>query len=596
MQVGRALFTHPSNERGVSLVMALMATLVIAGMAGALILSTSIDSLLAGNQVATSRAYYIAESGIQQSAAWFQTRFSGDPNDGKFVLPGRNSSDIVLSPTLLNYKISPDLPVFSTGTSISKYPDAEMMTGVKVGVSGLAENVVLSDSSATTTFPNSYTVTADDRTGTPKTFSYSGVADDYRANLVDRPLGSGTFSVKAVLMRVDPVTSGAIVWRLESTGKLPSGASATVTADLVASITPVTVTDPGKKLSDGGWFTQGIVSQGKIRVANSDQVDSYRSSFGAYGATINAGSYHGQVGTSNIGSEGDLFSNAMYKKPEIKIDVKDTGIIRGDILTSGDKKDVNISIKKDAMVTGSVYYERPVQGPPDLPPVRVPPPGSTNITIGGDGKHDNDAGQTLQPGTDYHDVEVGSHGTVNMPPGVYGSVRVKGSARIVLGVPGMRTTYDMTKLNVDKGAVIAFAGPVTLNVGTTIEFKGKSSLAQGLIPANVVYNVGGGLKGDPKKPDGEVKLKNKAVMIGMINAPNMKFHLHGNANLYGGVFAREIKIHKTKKNYLGGVHVDENSISGAPWVLTSTSSTQIVGYTTSSFSLRNVEQKFTPQS
>ena len=187
------------GESGIALVTVLMLTLLMSILVAGMLMGSTNDILISANDVKANQTFYIAEAGIHRAAGWFSSKFGADPNTGLFILPQEYSSNTSGISGQLSYT---DPPFYQKGEYGSSTEQA-IPSSVKVLSGGVLQNVVLAGDSSNT-FPASYTVTANDASGSPQVFSYSGLAADFANTLYDQTEGEGKFSVKATLVSIIP--------------------------------------------------------------------------------------------------------------------------------------------------------------------------------------------------------------------------------------------------------------------------------------------------------------------------------------------------------------------------------------------------------
>ena len=85
MKIGqRASF---NNEKGIALVTTLMLSLLLSILVASMLLASTSDTLIGGNDLRNNQAFYVAEAGVNRASGWFTARFGADPNSGLFILP-----------------------------------------------------------------------------------------------------------------------------------------------------------------------------------------------------------------------------------------------------------------------------------------------------------------------------------------------------------------------------------------------------------------------------------------------------------------------------------------------------------------------------
>ncbi|HKQ03568.1 MAG TPA: PilX N-terminal domain-containing pilus assembly protein [Blastocatellia bacterium] len=160
--------TERKNERGVALVTCLLLTLLLSLLTAAMLMASTTDVLISGNDIRTNQAFYVAESGVHRAAGWFTSKFGADPNTGLYVLPAQYASNTAGAAGKLSYTNTPFFQSAAGATSAEQ----TIPTSVKVLNSNVLKNVVLAGDSSNT-YPASYSLSANDSSGAPTTFSYT---------------------------------------------------------------------------------------------------------------------------------------------------------------------------------------------------------------------------------------------------------------------------------------------------------------------------------------------------------------------------------------------------------------------------------------
>jgi len=578
-----------SDDKGIAMVTTLLLTLLLSILVGAMLAASTSDVQITGNDIRTNQTFYIAEAGVHRAAGWFTSKFGADPNSGLFILPTQNASNSAGVAGQLSYTAT---PYYQPGVSATTF-DQQLATSVKTLSSGLLKNVVLAGDSSNT-YPTSYTVTANNGSGTPTTFTYSSVVSDFTSNLYNQTEGEGFFTIKAILVSVIPpsgAVQGTVTWLIESDGTIRQGsntpiASATMYAYLSARVSPITVTQtvntPGQVISAGpGVIGRGMISAG----ANQIHIDSYKSSKGAYGIALASNSYPGQIGSVNLGSRGDVRTNDEFGG---YIDISNGTVTGGGYSTfakvSPDNSytfdPINIDTTKVDYTASPLvlfsdshkYYSQPALTFPSIPTPPSPPSGSPDFSWS------SNSSKTL-PAGNYNTINV-SKGTVTVPPGNYGSMNLSSQGVIVLGVAGQTSTYNFQNFSSTSQTQIIFKGPVTINVNNSLDVGAQGQIADVSTPASAIrWNFVGG--------SGQtVSIGGGGNTLGVFYAPNNTLYMRGGTTFYGSIAALSVS--------LGGnadIHVDEDSVPGVLTTQTvSTTTTATIGYTATNYSLWRITQ------
>jgi hypothetical protein len=608
------------KEKGIALVTTLMLSLLLSILVAGMLLASTSDILIGGNDVRNNQAFYVAEAGINRASGWFTARFGADPNSGLYVLPekylnpeptliggvdygmmGSNTAGAVgkLSYTTgeLNYKgtLNEEKPYYKPGASAGS-AEQSIPTSVRVLVGGNLQNVVLAGDS-TNTYPQRYTVNSLNSAGAATAFTYADVVSNFTSTLVNQQEGDGTFSVKAILVSVLPppeaTQDGTITWLVQSTGRLTRGtditiASSTIWAYLsarvhrvegirtVASTTQVVSADPG------------VVSRGMVSInANTVTIDSYKSSKGRYGDPLATGTYAGQIGAHNIGSRGDVRTNDETINGVAGYINISNGIVTGNgystspLPAAGQQDPIFIDPAK-VLYTQSPsvpfdvshkYYSQTALTFPDIP--AIPTPAANSI----DYSYAKSPSGTL-PAGNYRDISV-SKGSFTVPPGTYGTISLSSQGKIVLGVPGQTTTYNLQAFTTGAQTEIIYRGPVVINVNSSLDIGGQGSTSDLAMPASAIHwNFKGGKTGD------SISVGGGGDTLGVFYAPNNNLIYKGNGNFYGVIASKSVDVNGT-----GALHIDEDAL--LPVTTTQqvvTTAIIVVGYTATNYNLWRITQ------
>ncbi|MFL6277969.1 MAG: PilX N-terminal domain-containing pilus assembly protein [Blastocatellia bacterium] len=584
------LQTERNNERGVALVTCILLTLLLSLLTAAMLMASTTDVLISGNDIRTNQAFYVAESGIHRAAGWFTSKFGADPNTGLYILPAQYTSNTAGVAGQLSYTNTPFFQSAAAATSA----DQTIPTSVKVLNSNVLKNVVLAGDSSNT-YPASYSLSANDPSGTSTTFSYNQVVNDFAGKLYNQTEGQGRFSVKAILVSIVPPSSlkpGSVTWLIQSTGTINRGsttiASATLWAYISATATPITETvsiAPSAQQADAG---AGLVARGMITMSGSGRIDSYHSSLGPYGTSLPANTYPGQIGRSNIGSRGDLRTNNEFINNQWGYINVNTGTITGQayatleppyLLQPSGFAAIDIDLTGNKVKDGhgnSFSASSEHLGESPLIFNNVPPPPAPSGTT--DYSWSKNQAGTL-PAGNYHDITV-SQGSLTIPPGNYGTITTSASSVIYLGTPGQTTVYNLQSLNTSSSSKIIFKGPVTFNIAGSSTMSGSSGLQDpNLKPTDVHWNFTGGA-------NQTVTLSGNSDTYGIVYAPHSQLNISGSGDFYGSFVGATVAISGN-----GAVHIDEDASSGVlTTIVAATTSTNIIGYSATNFSLWRITQ------
>ncbi|PYP89633.1 MAG: hypothetical protein DMF61_02895 [Blastocatellia bacterium AA13] len=572
------------GERGIALATVLMLTLLMSVLVAAMLIGSTNDALISGNDVTTNQAFYIAEAGIHRASGWFSSKFGADPNGGLYILPQEYQSNTAGAAGQFSYT---DPPLYTKGASATS-PEQSQPSCVKILTGGILQNVVLAGD-GTGTFPATYSITANDASGSPKVFNYSGLTTDFTNTLYNQTEGEGKFSIKATLVSITPPSGtqhGSVTWLLRSDGVIyragnTAMANATIWAYMSALTTPVqstTVTTTTQTVGAGA----GVIGRGMIHWnANGIVLDSYKSSKGAYGVALASNSYPGQIGSINKGRHGDMRTNNEFSG---YIDVSNGTVTGGAYATLAapvqptDPNAIVVDTSKVQDGTGhafsasSEYFAQAPLTFPTIPDPPTPPSGSPNYSWAS-----KNSG-TL-PSGNYNNISI-SKGSLTVAPGNYGTIDVSSQGTVVLGAQGTTTTYNLQGFTSGAQATIVFKGPVIINVKSTLDVGAQSSPSDLSMPASAIrWNFVGGA-------NQTISIGGGGKTLGVFYAPNNDLSMRGNTSFYGSIVARNVSVGGT-----ADIHVDEDALSGVTTTVgSSTSTTVTVGYTGRNYNLWRITQ------
>lgn len=620
------------SEKGIALVTTLMLSLLLSVLVGGMLIASTSDTVIGSNDVRNNQAFYIAEAGINRAAGWFTAKFGSAPSSGLYVLPekyldsdwkGSNSAGTVgkLSYTTgdANYAgVIEQSPYYKPG-ALSSSTEQAIPTSVKTLVSGNLQNVVLAGDS-TNTYPTSYTVAGLNAAGVATSYTYSNVVSGFTSDLVNQQEGDGTFTVKAILVSIIPPvgkSDGMVTWLLKSEGKLTRGtnttiASSTVWAYMSALVTKVT----GERVVSSNTTVvnadPGVVSRAMVTLgSNTVTIDSYKSSKGSYGTTLAAGTFTGQIGSVNKGSRGDVRTNnelvnGVYGYLDITNGVvtgngystffedgKNGKYSSGDwiedsssaVLVSMPPGPISIDSTKVMYTTSpSVFFGS--AGVPEysghkqygLAPLTFPDIDPIPTPTGNTYNYNTNANATL-PAGNWNNINI-SKGQLTVPGGNYGTLNLSSQGKVVLGTPGQTTTYNFQGFVTGSQTQIVYAGPVVINVKSSLDIGGQGSISDLSTPASAIHwNFKGG--------NGEVvQIHGGGNTVGVFYAPNNLLKLYGNGDFYGAIAAKTVDLNGSTK-----IHIDQDALLP----VTTTKKVVIkaaitIGYTGSDYSLWRITQ------
>lgn len=619
------------SEKGIALVTTLMLSLLLSVLVGGMLVASTSDTLIGSNEVRNNQAFYIAEAGINRAAGWFTAKFGRAPSTGLYVLPekyldsdwkGSNTTGAVgkLSYTTgePNYaSVVEEAPYYKPG-ALSSSAEQSIPTSVKTLVNGNLQNVVLAGDS-TNTYPASYTVQGLNADGAETSYTYTDVVSGFTSDLVNQQVGDGFFTVKAILISILPPTGtndGMVTWLIKSEGRLTRGtnttiASATVWAYMSALVTKVTGSRLVISQSTVVNADPGVVSRGMVTLgSNTVTIDSYKSSKGLYGSPLAANSFTGQIGAVNKGSRGDVRSNnelvnGVYGYLDIT-----NGVVTGNAYSTffEDGRNGTLTQTGDWIPDGGVLLPPP-PGPINIDATKVKYTESPSVFFGSADvpsysghkefgqprltfndidpiptptgntyNYSTNANATL-PAGNWNNINI-SKGQLTIPGGNYGTLNLSSSGKVVLGTPGQTTTYNFQGFITGSQTQIVYAGPVVINVKSSLDIGGQGSISDLSTPASAIHwNFKGG-------NNEVVQIHGGGNTVGVFYAPNNLLKLYGNGDFYGAIAAKSVDLNGSTK-----IHIDQDALLPVTTTKKVTVKAVItIGYTGSDYSLWRITQ------
>jgi hypothetical protein len=358
----------------------------------------------------------------------------------------------------------------------------------------------------------------------------------------------------------------------------------------------------------------GVVSRGMVQLnSNTVTIDSYKSSKGAWGSTLAAGTYAGQIGAYNKGSRGDVRSNNEFINGAYGYLNITNGVVTGNAYATFFQDGKNGKYVSGEWIEdpASPAYLPPPPGPILVDSSKVMYTQSPSVFFGSAGvpadsghkvygkppltfttidpippvaagSHDysySSNGNGTLPAGNYNTISV-SKGQFTVPPGTYGTMSVSSQGTVVLGVPGQTTTYNFQGFTSGAQTKIIYRGPVVINVNTSLNIGGQGATSDLTTPASAVHwNFKGG--------NGElVSVGGGGDTLGVFYAPNNDLTYTGNGNFYGAIAAKSVTVKGT-----GALHIDQDAL--LPVTTTKKvviTAKIIVGYTATNYSLWRITQ------
>jgi hypothetical protein len=128
--------------------------------------------------------------------------------------------------------------------------------------------------------------------------------------------------------------------------------------------------------------------------------------------------------------------------------------------------------------------------------------------------------------------------STSLGPGSYGNVNVTGGATLTLsgGTPSNPAVYTMNSLTLSGGSTLVINGTVVINIAgigqnNPINFSGGSFQNNSFVPSNFVINYGG---------TNNVSIAGGSAAFAVINAPNANVSFSGGSSFFGQAIGRTI--------------------------------------------------------
>jgi Tfp pilus assembly protein PilX len=390
------------SERGVALILALLALLALSMLAAALVFVTQTQIWTSYNYRLTTQARYAAEAGIQRTMNWLSSSSYAAPTNFTYFnlsqYPVQCSSAAVANGLCNSGPVV--LSANTTGLAASNYPDSTTYPN-PTGTVETAFSAALGNQSITTSI-------------TGETFSTS-------ATLLSMSSGSGVSWLGG---------GGGVVqtWQITSLGNIASIRSAQV--QVVA-----TYTRSGTSIFSDAVFATGT-GCAAINLTGSFTTDSYTSANGPYNSSTNHSATNGNLGTNgNLTSTGAGTLNGTLYDPNGNT----TGPCPKSYTNTG-------SISLTGGITplpAAVTYPTPT-APSPTPPTTAQSPAVIAPYCSG-----FPSGCTAS-----------SSSNITLAPGTYGSVSFTGAYTLNLSAG----TYNLNSLTfTGSNTVNLTSGPVILN-------------------------------------------------------------------------------------------------------------------------------------
>lgn len=545
------------SERGVAMIMALLALMVLSAIAVGLVYMTNTETMVNSNYRAEQVSYFAAKAGMEEARDRMMLNLPG----GYYFANMTPSPLPVAGPSLANGQV---LYILNEGNQPgtvqpwvagSAYMDDELChDGYALGFTSVPDPSIHCTQvpagaswyqTTTSQLPYNGTAAALPFKWVRVSLKLNGSVQNYVVN--PGPLAAPIPSSQPVCW--NGVTEVVLpVGKADCAALVPAATPVYMLTALAVSPTPGSTSGARKlvqaevALNPSSAFNYGLFGTGQgcgdVNFTGNGSTDSYDGSKGAYGASLPGGGTNVNPTGGDIGSNGNvsLGGNASIGG---SIGVLPNGpngtIIEGACPGSN----YTVSGGNAGMVSNPGNTLNPITTVNfPVPPAIVPPPPTNNVTY--------------------------SHST-SLVPGTYGNISLSGSAVLTLA-PGV---YNFNSLSMagQSSVLITPAGQVVLNLagngvnGNVLDMSGQSVNNQALNANDFQINYNG---------TGGVKVTgNASTSYFVLNAPLAPVTIAGNGNIFGAVIGNTIQDVGN-----GGFHYDR-SISIAP---PSTGALQLISF------------------
>jgi Tfp pilus assembly protein PilX len=549
-QPNRSASQIPRDDRGIALILVMLALLVLATMAAAIVFSARSETLASYNYKLNTQADYLAKAGLQQAVNWFRSS-------------AYQAVSAAQVPTY--YNVAPDSSGLSLYTSNST--PVQCIGGCTVTSGNNGVQLIGIPGTGSSNYPSINNAAG------------QAVATEFANDLVNVRVtadanNSGTFSVNAVLLSYQTVNAGTPpnlndqpveIWLITSQGTWTgSSGQSTALATVVeqAVIQPVYTPSYGDALY--GYCS--VTMNGSAGVCT----DSFNSAYGQYGGA-NKSVASGQcdsASTNVIASGAGVGANGG-------VTLGSNVTVAGDV-TIGTDPSAGCTADGYSGSTSSVLgqvIDGPHQDPPPLPTFRTGFPGSSPSYSGSQVlpagatwpsntstfpfSLDTKTPPTPQPAPPLPQsgpcMDASCNGSAAHPYEI-NSISINGNTTTIqlIGGPDLLDPvyYDIDSLSESGKAVIDVSGYVVLNVRSSMSITGNG-ITNGITdvanipPAAVQINYAG---------TSGVSLGGNGAVSAVITAPNATVTLGGGGS--GGYLVGSIKANNIVDQGGYPVHYD----------------------------------------
>ena len=510
---------HRNGERGISLVVALLALMLLSAVAIGMMFMSSTEAAVSSNFKSEETAYFAARAGVEEvrdrmlpsppspggAFSLNGSLPSALPGGGNpwalYVLNGKNGAGANMS-----------MADVTNLTSTNPFADDELCHDFASysGMTYAAANVRCSGTSGLPAGTAWYTPTT----------SVSPLPVDYKWIRVTLKANNTYAGTKGALF-VDPAKPGAnqVCWGGSGAGAHQVVADAgqpcaNINATPVYLLTALAVTPSG-------------ASRGARRMVQQEIAQTYINSNlpGGLFAVGNGCGALNLAGGARTGSFNSAAEATPTDPPSNRTNANGNVGSNGNVSVGGSSTSVNGSISTTQSPTVGACPGNGVSttGNPGIGAIAAAPPYNPSVPP---------APNPLPPVTG---VTLRDQ-TINAAGGPLGNVEMRGTVTLTGGTVNNPAVYTMNSLTMNGNATLVISGPVVINfagvgVTTVVDMTGGSFSNTTNVPSNFVINYGG---------SDSMVVQGGNQSYAVINAPNSDLRFRGGADFYGQALARTI--------------------------------------------------------
>lgn len=492
--------TNQKAERGISLIMALLALMLLSAIAVGMMVMSSTETNVSANFKAEETAYFAARAGVEEVR-------------DRMVPANANSISASLPTSLPGGGTPWALYVLGNGVTMADVTDTSP--------GKMFDDELCHD------FPGAFATTTPINvacTGLPTGSWYNPTPIASVASTLAHPLEYKWVRVtlksnnSAPFPVASPVTTDQVCWSGTGNGASETVAAAGTTCSAIPSATPVylvtalAVTPSGaRRLVQQELAQQPVYTLPYGLFATGGGCGALTLGGGAQTYSFDAAAENPPVvhppalsSGGDVGSNGNIDFNGGNTAVNGTTASALTGV--GNCNAGGANNGIT-GTPAQYGTAGSI----PVQTPP-VPPTPNPPPPTGN----------QNASRLSNP----------------LPPGAYADLKLTGGITLTLngGTPSSPAVYTLNSLDVGSGCTLKILGPVIFNMAgvgaqNVVNFNGGSLDNESYLPSNFVINYGG---------THNINMGGNTAVFAVINAPNARISFAGGTQFYGQAIGRTI--------------------------------------------------------